>query len=552
MGILSSKYERYLEFFTLILKYWDSDILSKEEEYSNDLILNQEALNQEKKAAKELADDLIKMGPTYIKLGQLLSTRPDLLPTVYLEALTELQDDVNPIAYEDVEKIIQEELGLRISKAFKSFDKEPLASASIGQVHVAELRNGEKVAVKIQRPGIRKLFVQDLEVLLHLAEKAEKYSKTAKQFSLFDILEELKYMLLQELDYNREADNLQMLKENLKSFTLLKVPAVYRDYCSSRVLTMELIQGKKVTDYSPLSLMDVPTEELVDAIIKGYLKQIIVDGFAHADPHPGNIHLTRDNKIALLDLGMAVRFSAKIQEEIMRLIIALSSNDGERVAQILLQISDYDEKELDIKSFKKLVIRQAQENEFAKAKDLSTGKIIIEINKIAAMHGIKLPVELAVLGKILLNLDQIIAVLSPEHDLQKTMRSYVDSLLKQHMKKELKSGNFLQNLLESKELMENLPERINLISENLAHNKFKMEIETIDEHRFILAFQKVANRITTGLVIAALILGAALLMRVPSTWNILGYPGFAMLFFIFAASIGLYLIYQILFKDENN
>lgn len=552
MGILSSKYERYLEFFTLILKYWDSDILSKEEEYSNDLILNQEALNQEKKAAKELADDLIKMGPTYIKLGQLLSTRPDLLPTVYLEALTELQDDVNPIAYEDVEKIIQEELGLRISKAFKSFDKKPLASASIGQVHVAELRNGEKVAVKIQRPGIRKLFVQDLEVLLHLAEKAEKYSKTAKQFSLFDILEELKYMLLQELDYNREADNLQMLKENLKSFALLKVPAVYRDYCSSRVLTMELIQGKKVTDYSPLSLMDVPAEELVDAIIKGYLKQIIVDGFAHADPHPGNIHLTRDNKIALLDLGMAVRFSAKIQEEIMRLIIALSSNDGERVAQILLQISDYDEKELDIKSFKKLVIRQAQENEFAKAKDLSTGKIIIEINKIAAMHGIKLPVELAVLGKILLNLDQIIAVLSPEHDLQKTMRSYVDSLLKQHMKKELKSGNFLQNLLESKELMENLPERINLISENLAHNKFKMEIETIDEHRFILAFQKVANRITTGLVIAALILGAALLMRVPSTWNILGYPGFAMLFFIFAASIGLYLIYQILFKDENN
>ncbi|HLS70299.1 MAG TPA: AarF/UbiB family protein [Chitinophagaceae bacterium] len=528
------------------------NILSNEDGLSKELELDQEALEKERKAAKELADDLVEMGPTYIKLGQLLSTRPDLLPEVYLDALTELQDDVAPIAYEVIEEIIQEELGLRISKAFNYFAKEPLASASIGQVHIAELRNGQKVAIKIQRPGIRKLFVEDLEVLLSLAEKAEKFSKTARQFSLFDILEELKYMLLQELNYEREADNLIMLKDNLETFPLLKVPMVYQDYCSSKVLTMELIEGKKVTDYSPLSLMDYPTEELVDEVIKGYLKQIIVDGFAHADPHLGNIHLTKDNKIALLDLGMAVRFSSKMQEEIMRLIIALSSNDGEKVAKILLQISDYNESELDIKSFKKLIIRQAQENEFTKAKDLSTGKIIIEINKIAAMHGIKLPVELAVLGKILLNLDQIIAALSPEHDLQKTMRSYVDSLMRQHMKKELKTGNLLENLLQSKELVESFPERVNMITENLANNNFKMKIKTIDEHRFILAFQKVANRITIGLIIAALILGAALLMRIPSSWNILGYPGFAMLFFIFAASIGLYLIYQILFKDENN
>src|SRR5690625_1369997 len=538
--------------FYFDIKILGYNILSNEDGLSKELELDQEALEKERKAAKELADDLVEMGPTYIKLGQLLSTRPDLLPEVYLDALTELQDDVAPIAYEVIEEIIQEELGLRISKAFNYFAKEPLASASIGQVHIAELRNGQKVAIKIQRPGIRKLFVEDLEVLLSLAEKAEKFSKTARQFSLFDILEELKYMLLQELNYEREADNLIMLKDNLETFPLLKVPMVYQDYCSSKVLTMELIEGKKVTDYSPLSLMDYPTEELVDEVIKGYLKQIIVDGFAHADPHLGNIHLTKDNKIALLDLGMAVRFSSKMQEEIMRLIIALSSNDGEKVAKILLQISDYNESELDIKSFKKLIIRQAQENEFAKAKDLSTGKIIIEINKIAAMHGIKLPVELAVLGKILLNLDQIIAALSPEHDLQKTMRSYVDSLMRQHMKKELKTGNLLENLLQSKELVESFPERVNMITENLANNNFKMKIKTIDEHRFILAFQKVANRITIGLIIAALILGAALLMRIPSSWNILGYPGFAMLFFIFAASIGLYLIYQILFKDENN
>jgi len=191
-----------------------------------------------------------------------------------------------------------------------------------------------------------------------------------------------------------------------------------------------------------------------------------------------------------------------------------------------------------------------QENQNSKAEDLKTGQLILKTNKIAAQNDIHLPTELTILGKILLNMDQIVAFLSPKHNMEKTVRNYIENLMKKRMMQDLKSGHLLQTLLESKELAENLPYRLNKLSENLANNNLQIKVDAFDEHRFVIAFQKVANRITTGLVIAALILGAALLMRVPTTFTILGYPGFAILLFIFAASMGIYLIYTILFTDE--
>lgn len=547
MSLLPEKYETYVRFFRFVHKYWNTDIFTEEE-----LTSLQSAEEPEwEHSPEELVEDLKEMGPTYIKLGQLLSTRPDMLPQAYLEALANLQDDVASVSYEEVEQLFREEIGDRISKAFKSFEKEPMASASIGQVHQATLHSGQKVAVKIQRPGIRKRFVEDLDVLMSLSEKAEKHSKTARKLSLHNIIEELRYILLQELDYQKEAQNLKVLKENLKEFQHLYVPGIIPSYCSQRVLTMEFVEGHKATSLSPFQLEDIPKEKLVDDFIKGYLKQIIVDGFAHADPHPGNIHLTKDHKLALMDLGMVARFDHLMQDTILKLMIGLGNNDGDKVTEVLLSISKYEEKKVDTAAFRRKVVRQIQENEYSQAKDLKTGRAILDINKIAFQLDINLPVELTILGKILLNMDQIIAFLSPKHQLQESVKEYIEHLMKKRMLKDLKSGSILQTLLESKELTENLPTRINKLSENLANNTFKIVVDAIDERRFILALQKVANRITTGLVVAALILGAALLMRIPTSWTILGYPGFAILLFILAASIGLYLVYQILFKDEE-
>lgn len=548
MGILPEKYDKYVRFFQFILKYRNANIFS-DEDLGEDQLKEVEDWDH---SPEELVEDLKKMGPTYIKLGQLLSTRSDLLPEPFLEALATLQDDVDSIPYKEVEEIFREEIGERISKAFSFFDEEPLASASIGQVHKATLHSGKEVAVKIQRPGIRKKFLEDLDTLMNLSEKAESLFEETKKFSLHDTVEELRYMLLQELDYEKEADNLALLKKNMKEFRFLYVPSTIESYCSKKVLTMEYIEGQKVTTLSPFQLEDLPKKKMMDDFIKGYLKQIIVDGFAHADPHPGNIHVMKTGKLALMDLGMVARFDAGIRESILKLMIGLSEGNGEEVNNVLLEISEYDPKKADLVRFKREVLRKVQENQHKKAADMQNGRTIMEINQIAVHLHIKLPVEMVSLGKILLNMDQIIAVLTPDYDLQKTVKSYMEQLLKHNMLEELKQGNILRNILESKELLEKMPYRINKISEDLAEHKFRIKMDVIDERQFVLAFQKVANRITSGLIVASLILGAALIMRIPTSWTILGYPGFAVLLFIFAALIGLYLIYQILFKDEEN
>lgn len=549
MSILPEQYNKYIRFFKFMLKYRTSNVFSFPSDSLSETD-SDEDLSEFDHTPEELTEDLKKMGPTYVKLGQLLSTRPDLLPSHFMEALATLQDDVEAVEYEVVEEIFREEIGERISKAFSSFEKEPLASASIGQVHKAVLHSGQVVAVKIQRPGIRKRFIEDLDTLMDLSEKAESFSETARNYAVHNVIEELRYVLLKELDYTLETQNLTTLKENLKDFDHLFIPAPIMDYCSSRVLTMEFVEGGKITQISPMKRMEINLEPLVDDLVKGYLKQIIVDGIAHADPHPGNVYLTPNNKIGLMDLGMVAKFSNKLQETILKLMIALSNYDSTRVTDILLSISEYDEQKIDLNLFRKNIARKIQESENQKAKDLKTGRTLIEINQLAAQQSIHIPVELNILGKILLNMDQIVAYLTPEYDMQETIKSYVHELMERRMKDNLKPGNWMELFLEMKELTENLPFRLNKFSENLAENQIRVKVDAIDEERFTDAFQKVANRITAGLIVAALIMGAALLVRVPSSWTIGGYPAFAFLLFIIAAFIGLYLLYQILYKDE--
>lgn len=549
MSLLPDQYDKYIRFFKFMMKYWNSDVFSYTEEKMADSESEIESENFDH-SPEELAEDLKSMGPTYVKLGQLLSTRPDLLPPPFLDALATLQDDVEIVDYQEVETIFKEELGVRISKAFASFEKEPLASASIGQVHRAVLHSGKIVAVKVQRPGIRKRFIEDLDTLMSISEKLETYSEMGRNYAIHSVIEELRYVLLKELDYTLEAQNLATLKKNLVEFEHMFIPTPILDYCSSKVLTMEFVEGGKITKVSPLKRLDISFKPLVDELVKSYLKQIIVDGFAHADPHPGNVYLTPENKIALMDLGMVAKFSNEMQEIILKLMIGLSNYDGSRVADILLSISEYDEKK-DVSNFKKDVIRKIQENENARAKDLQTGRVLIKMNQMAAKEGIHIPVELNILGKILLNLDQIVAYLAPKYDVQKTVKDYVQLLMQQRMKENLKPENLMEVFLEMKELTENLPYRLNKFSELLADNRLKIKVDAIDEQRFTGAFQKVANRITAGLIIAALIIGAAMLVRVPSSWTIAGYPGFAFILFVIAAIIGLYLLYEILLKDES-
>jgi predicted unusual protein kinase regulating ubiquinone biosynthesis (AarF/ABC1/UbiB family) len=548
MSILPNNLERYQKFLNFMLKYWNSDLLN---ETASNAMEEETARNFDdfEQSPEELVEDLKQMGPTYVKLGQLLSTRPDLLPDRYLEALATLQDDNPTIPYEEVREVVESELGTKISKAFNYFEEEPLASASIGQVHLGELRSGKTVAVKVQRPGIRKKFMEDLDTLEEMAGLAVKHTDVGKKYAFSDVLGELRRIMLHELDYLREANNLVTLGTNLKDYRRLIVPQPIPDYTTSKVLTMEYVKGKKITSISPLKKTENDYTALVDEFIEAYLKQIVSDGFVHADPHPGNIHLLENEKIALMDLGMVAQFSKKMKDYLLRLLLSLSKNDGEEIATILLSMSEITEHASE-KEFRRQISIMVQESSHSTAQDMQTGKLLIQMNRSAARNGILLPVEVNILGKILLNMDQIIAFLAPEYDLREAVRQYMNKLLQDQMIKELKPEDIFSVFLDSKKLAENLPDRLDKITENLARNEFRFKIDAIDEKRFTDGFQKVANRITLGLIIAAMIIGAAMLMSVPSPFIIFGYPGLAILFFMVAAIAGIYLSYTILFKDE--
>lgn len=551
MDSVPEKLRRYVKFIAFIMKYRNSYVV----EYAAGSLNQQDSLQTletpdgESENPEELVEDLKKMGPAWVKLGQLLSTRPDMIPPEYMKALATLQEDVSEVPVREIRIVIEEELGVRMSKAFLEFDDKPLASASIGQVHRAVLHSGRVVAVKVQRPGIRSRLADDLSTLREVVDLAVKYSETARMYALDRVLEEAEHMLLEELDYRKEAENLVVLGTNLKNFPSIVVPEPVPQYCSSKVLTMDFVRGQKVTTISPVYKTEFDFTPLVDDLVRCYLEQVVVHGFAHADPHPGNVYLTPENRIALIDLGMVARLSRTAQDQLLKILAGFGNADGDGVVDALLDYSDH-EKVDNPWQFRQHVNRLVLTSQGHTASDLNTGRALIQLNRLAAESGIKMGPEINVIGKILINLDQIVACLAPQFDVQACVRRNVERLFRNRMLRELQPQELLGSLVDLKALSMNLPRRINIITEKLSNNELEIKIKAFDEQLFTDGFQKVANRITLGLVIAAMIIGATMLMRIPSTFSIWGYPGLAMLFFIVAAIAGFGLMYTIMFKDE--
>jgi ubiquinone biosynthesis protein len=540
---------RYRQIAWLFVKYGRSDLV-KDTGLEETLEAEKRVTPKEAAKASELADDLEKLGPTFVKLGQLLSTRVELLPRAYLEALARLQDKVEPFPFDEVEKIVSSELGVRMSKAFSDFDVTPMAAASLGQVHRARLRDGRLVAVKVQRPAIRDAMLEDLDALDEIAEFLDKHTAAGKRYEFCQMLDQFRKSLLRELDYRLEASNLTTIGANLKEFEHIVVPAPILDYSTSRLLTMQYVHGKKITDLHPLARMEFDGAALADELFRAYLQQILVDGFFHADPHPGNVFLTDDYRIALIDLGMVGRIMPGLQEQLLQLLLAISEGRGDDAASIAIKIGDRKE-DFAEKEFTRAIAEIVAKQQGATVDQMQVGRLVLEVTQASAENGIRVPAELTMLGKTLLNLDQVGRAIEPTFDPNASIRRNAAQIMQQRLMKSLSPGNLFSGVLELKDLLQRLPARINKIIDAVANNEMKISVDAIDEKTLVLGFQKVANRITVGLIIAALIVGAAMMMRVETSFRIWGYPGLAILLFLAAAGGGVVLLVNILFYDKG-
>ena len=542
--------KRYQQIARIFIKYGRSDLV-KTTGLSEALAAEQQVPPEERAKADQLAQDLEELGPTFVKVGQLLSTRVELLPPAYLDALARLQDRVEPFGFAEVEKIVTEELGVRLSKAFAEFEDQPMAAASLGQVHHARLRDGRAVAVKVQRPQIRERMVEDFEALGEIAEFLDNHTELGQRYEFCHLLEQFRRSLLQELDYRQEASNLTTVRTQLRDFPRLSIPAPIADYCTSRVLTMEFVPGKKITDLSPLARTELDGAALAEEMFRAYLEQILVHGFFHADPHPGNVFITPDRRIALLDLGMVGRITPRLQENLLQLLLAIAEGHGEEAANIAIKIgepkADFESKEFT-RRISAIVVTQRS----ATVEQMEVGRLVLQVTQTCAESGIRVPAELSMLGKTLLNLDQVGRALAPEFDPNASIRRNAAEIMQQRLMRSLSPANLFSGMLELKDLLARLPSRLNRIIEAIANNDLKVSVDAIDERTLIEGFQKVANRITMGLVLAALIVGAAMLMRVKTSFEIWGYPGVAIILFLAAAAGGIALLVNILFYDKSH
>jgi ubiquinone biosynthesis protein len=537
---------RYKDVALLLFKYGRSDLVSRA---GLSELLPDDAPEAARAApeASELASDLERLGPTFIKLGQLLSTRPDLVPPAYADGLKRLQDGVAPIPFEAVQKILEAELGDRLA-ALRNIDREPLAAASIAQVHAAELRDGRRVALKVQRPGIRDQVLADLEAMAQVVAFLEAHTEFGRRFDVALVFDEFRKSLLRELDFRQEALHLATIGANLREIEEVCVPQPVPALSTSRVLTMEFVDGTKVTQLGRLARMEIDGDRLADALFRAYLKQMLRDGLFHADPHPGNVFLVDGRKIALIDLGMVARVTPALQDRLLQLLLAVSENKADEAARILLLIGECRE-DADPAGFQRAITDVVVQHGEVASRRPQVGRAVLFLLKAAAEHGVRLPPELAMIGKTLLNLDEIGLTLSPGFDPNEAIRRHAAEITEKQMLRDLSLGSLFSAAVDAKNFVQHLPGRVNRILDQLADNQFRIRVDSIDEARLLEGLQKVANRITLGLVLAALIVGAALLMPVETDFRLFGYPGLAILLFLFAAAGGIGLVISILASD---
>jgi len=458
--------------------------------------------NSKLSVGERLRISLEELGPTFVKIGQILSTQVDIVPRDIVEELKKLQSSVQPFSYNEAKSVIESEFEDTLENIFKEFSQEPIASASISQVHYAVLNSGEKVAVKVQRPGIEKVISQDLNILRDLAYFVDNHTKFGKIYDFSSMVNEFEYTIKNELDFTREGENADTFRDNFSKDKVVKVPEVNWTYTSRRVLTMEYIEGIGIDDYESLEKAGINKRETAKRIAESLCNQVLRDGFFHADPHPGNIKVLRDGTVVFLDLGMVGRVSETRKKIISKLFVSMANKDARRAARAVIELDAMYDKN-NIKKFEHDVDLMLDKYLTMPWSKINVGEVFYEVFNIAFLNGIKLPREFTMLAKAFATVQSILEQLAPELNTIEVAKPIAKKLMLQSYSPQNISLALRRNATAYKDLISELPFYIQNLLEKAEDGELTFQIKIKDLDKIQKRFDRAVNRISFSVILLA-------------------------------------------------
>ncbi len=559
IGVISRTYRhlnRYRHIVAVLLKHGFGDLLEslKIDQY---IEVGLQLISRKKKAVRDerltrpqrLRMALEELGPTYIKLGQVLSTRPDLIPVEFVKELSKLQDHVPPFAFSDAEEIIQHELHALPGEIFEFIDPEPVASASIAQVHRARLQNGENVAVKIRRPKIRASIEVDLEIMLHLATLAERHVEELALHRPVKVVEEFARTLEKELDFRIEATNIERIAQGFLNDPTVYIPIVFRDFTTAGILVTEYVEGIKISDIGRLSAAGYDCRLLCSRGADLVLKQVFQQGFFHADPHPGNIFVLPGNVICLVDFGMVGVVDRQTREMFVELVDSVVRRKESRAAQTLLRLTIWDDPP-DMRSLERELSDFMGRHLYRPLKEIEIGRLLQELLEITTRFRLRLPPDIFLMLKAVSTVEGVARMLDPEFDMIAKVTPFIEQvMLERFAPKRLAEdmGDIAGRMFQ---FLQQFPKDLLELAGLLRQRRLSLQLEHQGLEKALATLNRISNRLSFAIIISGLIVGSAMILISKTPPLFYGVSLIGIIGFLAAAVMGFWLLIAILKKGK--
>jgi ubiquinone biosynthesis protein len=539
---------RFKDIVMILMKYGFDDLIDRLEIPGIDLVRKIHKVDHEMGTFERIRCALEDLGPSFVKFGQIMSLRPDLLPPALIHELSKLQDEVAPVEFLQIKDTVEKNIVGSLQETFTIFDAAPLAAASISQVHRGVLsRDGRIASIKVQRPGIRSKIKADLDILAAIANKLHDRVDDLKTYDLPNLVRVTRRNLLRELDFKREARNMKIAKSYAGEHSEIYIPEVYEEYCTERLLVMEYVQGTKLKNLDTTALTD--PESMAKQGLKAAIKQILEDGFFHADPHPGNLLITGDERICLMDWGMTGRLSQRDRHEIIDLLKSVVDKDSEAMVHALLRIGSA-EAAIDRRGLERELLDILDSYYAVPIKKMNIGQLLMAITELLRTYRLRLPPDLVIMIKALVTAEGTARLIYPDLDVVSEAKDYISTLALERFKPESLWRSFRFSLSQFLSLQQEVPTRIVQILSKADRGGLTLGFRHENLAGFMKTLDNITNRLTFGIIIGAMIIGSSMIITTGIGPLLFGFPALGVIGYLISGLLGLWLVFNIIRKRK--